>query len=422
MSAEKKEEKKREEEQRESSETGLRKEILNEAEKLRDYLTDCRRKLHKNAETGFDTDKTAKIVKDELKKAGIDPKDCGKNGIVAQIGGKKKGKVFLLRADMDALPVREETGLSFAAENGNMHACGHDMHAAMLIGAARILKSHEAELNGTVKLMFQSAEEIFCGSKDMIKNGVLKNPAPDAAMMLHVMTGTPVSTGTALVSAPGVSAPGADYFTVTVRGKGCHGSMPNLGVDPITAAAHIVIALQELLSRELAVSERAVLTVGQISGGNAANVIPETVALSGTLRTYDEETRARLKKRIAEISGSIAGAFRAEAETEFSNGCPSLFNDEKLSADAVRYVKELLGDRGASAQDNGGELKSAGSEDFAYISRETPSVMIALGAGGVKEGYEYPQHHPKACFDENALPVGCALYAYIAERWLRENS
>ena len=409
-------------EKNDAQDTSLQNEILNEANRLCEYLTERRRKLHKNAETGFDTDTTVKIVKEELKKAGIEPKDCGKNGIVAQIGGKKKGKTFLLRADMDALPVREETGLPFAAENGNMHACGHDMHTAMLLGAARILKSREEQLNGTVKLMFQSAEEIFCGSKEMIKNGVLKNPVPDGAMMLHVMTGTPVPTGAAVVSAPGVSAPGADYFTITVRGKGCHGSMPNLGVDPITAAAHIVIALQELLSRELALSERAVLTIGQIGGGNAANVIPETAVLSGTLRTYDEDTRERLKKRIVEISDGIAGAFRAKAATEFGNGCPSLFNNEKLSADAARFVKELLGERGAFAQDDGGKIKSAGSEDFAYISRETPSVMIALGAGAVKEGYEYPQHHPKACFNESALPVGCALYAYIALRWLQENS
>ena len=408
-------------EKNDAQDTSLQNEILNEANRLCEYLTECRRKLHQNAETGFNTNKTVKIVKEELKKAGIEPKDCGKNGIVAQIGGKKKGKVFLLRADMDALPVREETGLPFAAENGNMHACGHDMHTAMLLGAARILKSREEQLNGTVKLMFQSAEEIFCGSKEMMKSGVLKNPVPDGAMMLHVMTGTPIPTGTALVSAPGVSAPGADYFTVTVRGKGCHGSMPNLGVDPITAAAHIVIALQELLSRELALSERTVLTIGQISGGNAANVIPETTVLSGTLRTYDEETRERLKKRIDDIAGGIAGAFRANAETEFGNGCPSLFNDEQLSINAAKYAKELLGERGVLAQDNGGDVKSAGSEDFAYISRETPSVMIALGAGSIKEGYAYPQHHPKACFNENALPAGCALYSYIALRWLQDN-
>ncbi|MGN1061894.1 MAG: M20 family metallopeptidase [Candidatus Scatosoma sp.] len=405
-----------------AAETALAKEFLNGAQTLRDALTECRRTLHKNAGTGFNIGDTVKIVKAELEKAGIEPQDCGKNGIVALIGGKKKGKTFLLRADMDALPMREETGLPFAAENGNMHACGHDMHTAMLLGAARILKSREEQLNGTVKLMFQPAEEIFCGSKEMIESGVLKNPAPDAAMMIHVMTGTPIPTGEAVVSAPGVSAPGADYFEITVRGKGCHGSMPNTGIDPITAAAHTVIALQELHSRELALNERAVLTVGQINGGNAANVIPETVVLGGTLRTYDEETRKRLKQRIGEIASGVAGAFRANAETVFGNGCPSLFNDERLCADAAKYVKELLGEKGAAAQPGAnGEIKSAGSEDFAYISRKTPSVMIALGAGSLEEGYAYPQHHPKACFNEDALPVGCALYAYIAARWLQEH-
>lgn len=396
-------------------------EILREAEALAPILQKDRRKLHENAETGFDLSETVQIVKTALRETGIEPEDCGKSGIVARIGGKNPGKVFLLRADMDALPVREESGVPFAADNGNMHACGHDLHTAMLLGAARILKARENQLNGMVKLMFQSAEEIFCGSRDMIEGGVLENPKPDGAMMLHVMSGTPMETGSALVSAPGVSAPGADYFEIRVRGKGCHGSMPNLGVDPITAAAHTVIALQELQARELALNERAVLTIGQIHGGSVSNVIPEETVLGGTLRTYDEETRARLKERIQEIASGIAGSFRASAETTFGNGCPSLFNDRELCESAGKYVRELLGEKGDKAKEQSGKLGSAGSEDFAYISRETPSVMIALGAGNSKDGYAYPQHHPKVRFDENALPIGCALYAYIALRWLEEH-
>lgn len=400
----------------------LRDEILKEAELLSDSLVQNRRRLHEQAETGFELSGTVQIVKNALEELGIRPIDCGKNGIVAQIEGKTPGKVFLLRADMDALPVGEETGLPFAAKNGNMHACGHDLHTAMLLGAAKILKARENQLKGTVKLMFQPAEEIFCGSQEMIAHGVLENPKPDGAVMLHVMSGIPMKTGTALVSAPGVSAPGADYFEICVQGKGCHGSMPNLGVDPVTAAAHTVIALQELQARELSLNDRAVLTIGQIHGGSVSNVIPEKVVLGGTLRTYDETIRAHLKERIKEIASGIAGSFRAKAETTFGTGCPSLFNDQELCESAGKYVGELLGPKGTGAKEESGKLGSAGSEDFAYISRQTPSVMIALGAGNAEEGYLYPQHHPKVQFDEAALPTGCALYAYIALRWLEEHS
>ncbi|MGN1201751.1 MAG: M20 family metallopeptidase, partial [Eubacterium sp.] len=239
--------------------------ILFEAEQIYDTVLGERRKLHQNPETGFDISNTLSFVKSELIGMGIEPIDCGRAGIVALVGGKKKGKVFLLRADMDALPIEEKSDVEFASQNGNMHACGHDMHTSMLLGAARLLKAHEDEIEGTVKLMFQPAEEIFEGSNDMIESGLLENPKVDAALMIHVMAGIPFEPGTVIVSAPGVSAPAADYFEITVQGKGCHGSMPNTGVDSITAAAHIIINLQEIHARELALNERAVLTVGTIN-------------------------------------------------------------------------------------------------------------------------------------------------------------
>jgi hippurate hydrolase len=309
-----------------------------------------------------------------------------------------------------------------------MHACGHDMHTAMLLAAARLLKSHEDEICGTVKLMFQSAEEIFEGSHDMIEAGVLENPKVDAALMIHVMANMPLHAGSVIVCDGGISAPGADYFTIMVQGKGCHGSMPNAGVDPINAAAHIITALQELHARELALSENAVLTFGTIHGGNAANAIPESVELTGTLRTYDESVRAMLKTRMTEITQSIAGAFRAKAAVTFGSGCPCLKNDAALSACTVSYTKELLGNRAfsvaqlAAMSSGNSSSKSAGSEDFAYISQEVPSIMIALAAGSPADGYCYPQHHPKVRFDEGALADGCAVYAYTAMRWLEEHS
>ena len=403
--------------------------LLQEAEALRAQILAERRWLHENAETGFDLNKTHAFVKQELADMGYQPVDCGRAGIVALAGGKKPGKVFLVRADMDALPIQEESGVEFACKSGNMHACGHDLHTAMLLGAARLLKAHEAEIPGTVKLMFQPAEEIFEGSHDMIEAGLLENPKVDAALMIHVMAGMPFPAGTVIVSAPGVSAPAADYFEIKVRGKGCHGSMPNTGIDPLTAAAHILIGLQELQARELAMDDRAVLTIGTMNAGTAANVIPDSVTMGGSIRTFDEETRAMLKKRMAEIAGGIAQAFRAEADVAFGSGCPTLVNDRDLSACCETYVKELLGKGKAfsvaelNAMSGGGSSsKSAGSEDFAYVSQEVPSIMLALASGQPEKGYGYPQHHPMVKFDESVLAGGSAVYAYTALRWLEDHN
>ena len=403
--------------------------LLQEAEALRAQILAERRWLHENAETGFDLNKTHAFVKQELADMGYQPVDCGRAGIVALAGGKKPGKVFLLRADMDALPIQEESGVEFACKSGNMHACGHDLHTAMLLGAARLLKAHEAEIPGTVKLMFQPAEEIFEGSHDMIEAGLLENPKVDAALMIHVMAGMPFPAGTVIVSAPGVSAPAADYFEIKVRGKGCHGSMPNTGIDPLTAAAQILIGLQELQARELAMDDRAVLTIGTMNAGTAANVIPDSVTMGGSIRTFDEETRAMLKKRMAEIAGGIAQAFRAEADVAFGSGCPTLVNDRDLSACCETYVKELLGKGKAfsvaelNAMSGGGSSsKSAGSEDFAYVSQEVPSIMLALASGQPEKDYGYPQHHPMVKFDESVLAGGSAVYAYTALRWLEDHN
>lgn len=402
--------------------------IKNEATELKDIIIGYRRYLHSHPGTGFDIADTLNYVKAELSNMGYEPEKCGKAGLVALAGGKKPGKVFLIRGDMDALPIREESGVEFASENGRMHACGHDMHTAMLLGAARILKQHEDEIEGTIKLMFQPAEEIFEGSHDMIEAGLLRNPDVDGALMIHVMAGMPFPAGTVVVSAPGVSAPAADYFEIKVKGKGCHGSMPNTGIDPLTAAAHVLIALQELHARELSMSDKAVLTIGTMNAGTAANVIPDVVVMGGSIRTFDEETRGFLKKRMTEISEGIARSFRAEAEVSFGSGCPTLVNDRELSQCVYGYVKELLGDGHAFSVEElnalGGSSqssKSAGSEDFAYVSQEVPSIMLALAAGHPDKGYKYPQHHPMVKFDEDALDVGSAVYAYTAMRWLEEH-
>ena len=403
-------------------------ELLKEAESYKDLLVEDRRYLHTHPGTGFDIKDTVDYVRKQLEEMGYQPTNCGKAGLVALAGGKKPGKVFLIRGDMDALPIKEEAEVDFPSTNGNMHACGHDMHTAMMLGAARLLKAHEDEIEGTVKLMFQPAEEIFEGSHDMIEAGVLKNPDVDAALMIHVMAGLPVPAGTVISCDGGVSAPAADYFDIKVQGKGCHGSMPNNGVDPITAAAHIITGLQEIQARELPLTDGAVLTIGTMQAGNASNVIPDTAYMGGTIRTYDEDTRAFLKERMTAMAEGIASSFRASATVSFGSVCPTLKNDMELAECTPHYVKELLGPAKAftagqlNAMSGPGKAqKSTGSEDFAYVSQEVPSIMFALAAGHPEDGYCYPQHHPKAKFDESVLPSGSAVYAYTALRWLEEH-
>ena len=396
--------------------------ILQEAKALQEEIKSHRLWLHTHAETGFDLTETKPYVKSALMKMGYTVQECGKAGLVTTVG-KPGGKVLLLRADMDALPIAEEADVDFACQNGRMHACGHDMHTAMLLGAAKLLKAHESELEGMVKLMFQPAEEIFEGSKDMIASGVLENPRPDAALMIHVAAGMPLPAGTVVVSAPGVSAPAADYFTIRVHGKGCHGSAPQNGIDPLTAAAHILIALQEIHARELSASDEAVLTIGTFHAGEAGNVIPDTATMGGTIRTYDEKTRAYLKERMTAIAQNVAEAFRAGAEVSFGSGCPTLVNDKDLSEKVTGYLKDLLGANRAftTAELSGGKpARGGGSEDFAYVSHEVPSLMLALAAGEPSKGYVYPQHHPKVKFDESVLSTGAAVFVDCALQYLRE--
>lgn len=400
----------------------ISKEFLQEAKNDETQLIKIRHHLHAHPETGFHLSETKAYVKQTLISMGYEPTECGKSGLIALVGGKKPGKVFLIRADMDALPIKEETNLSFSSKNENMHACGHDMHTTMLLGAAKLLKKHEHEINGTIKFMFQPAEEIFEGSHDMIEHGVLHNPDVDAALMMHVMSGVPIPTGTIITCHGGVSAPAADYFTICIQGKGCHGSMPNNGIDPVTIAAHIILALQEIQTRELSIFDEAILTIGTIQGGNAANAIPDTVTLSGTIRTYDEKIRHYIKQRVTEIANGLAASFRATANVIFGSGCPTLQNDKELASCTLTYVRELLGVQNAFSSNEEKASKSSGSEDFAYVSHQVPSIMLALAAGEPDKGHFYPLHHPKVTFDENVLSVGSAVYAYTAMRWLEEHS
>lgn len=399
---------------------GMQTNFFHEAQTYGKRLVAFRRYLHQNAETGFRLPKTIAYVESQLRRMGYRPQRCGKAGIVALANAQATTKkTFLLRADMDALPIQEQTSLDFAAKNGAMHACGHDMHTAMLLGAAYVLKRHERLLNGRVKLLFQPAEETLEGAKDVLRNGVLTAPRVHAAAMLHVLTATDLPTGTLLVADGGYSAPSADFFTIEVQGKGCHGSMPHDGVDALQTAAHIVLALQELSARELALSDRALLTIGALQAGETGNVIADRAVLKGTLRTFDPDLRQRLRRRIREVSTAIARAFRAHAAVLFESGAPALYNDPDLSKFALCALKEHTSDVLSTAA-WGEKGKSGGSEDFAYIAERTPALLLSIAAGKREDGYAYPLHHPKTDFDERALPIGAAAYATLAARWLSD--
>lgn len=393
--------------------------ILNQAKKLQPTLAKYRQYLHENAEVGFALSKTATFVEKTLQEMGYTPIRIAKNCRLATIGKPSAKGAFLLRADMDALPIKEKSGEAFACKTGNMHACGHDMHTAMLLGAAKLLKDNERELKGQVKLLFQPAEEILQGAKTAVDAGVLENV--QGAVMIHVMVNTPLKSGTLVVSSGGVTAPAADYFTVEITGKSCHGSAPWNGVDALNASAHFLVALQALSAREISLSTPATLTVGTLQAGTAGNAIADRAVMQGTLRAFDESVREQIKKRIKEIAQSIAKAFKAKAKVSFGGGCPTLVNDRKLSAFVEKNARELLGEKGVytSAQLAGGETarRNGGSEDFAYISHKTPSVMLALSAGAIEEGYAYPLHHPKVRFNENVLCIGSAVLAHTALRW-----
>lgn len=390
--------------------------FIEQANLIKDDIINYRRTIHKNPEVGSELSQTKKYVMDKLIEFGYEPKEICESGIVATIEGSKPGKTFLLRADMDALPVREATTCEFKSTNGCMHACGHDMHTAMLLGAARLLKQNVDEIEGTVKLVFQPDEEGFTGAKKMIKAGVLENPKVDAAMAMHVHSGTPSNM---ILCGLGTTIAGCNKFRIVVKGKGCHGAMPELGVDPINIAAHIYLSIQEILVREITATKSAVVTIGKFAGGDAANIIPGEVVMEGTIRSLDKELGEFIFNRINDIVVSTAKMFRGSAELIELASAPPLNNDIDLAKEVTSYVKDLIGERSVVLFEQGG----MGSEDFASYSYEVPSVYMMLGAGTKQENALYGEsmHNEKVVFNEDILATGAAIHTYSAIMWLKNN-
>ncbi|CEQ12139.1 amidohydrolase [Paeniclostridium sordellii] len=390
--------------------------FIKQAKLIKEDLLNYRRTIHSNPEVGDKLPKTKAFVMDKLREFGYEPIEICESGIVATIEGNKSSKTFLLRADMDALPMKEDTNCDFKSNNGCMHSCGHDMHTAMLLGAAKLLKQNQDQIEGTVKLVFQPDEEGFTGAKKMINAGVLENPKVNAAMAMHVHSGTPSNV---VLYGLGTSIAGCNRFRIVVKGTGCHGAMPETGVDPINIATHIYLSLQEITSREIPSTKPAVLTIGKFVGGDAPNIIPKEVIMEGTIRSLDKELGQFIFNRINDIVKSTAKMFRGEAELIELSSVPPLANDTNLAKELGSYVKDLVGEKGVVEFEGGG----MGSEDFASYSYEVPSVYFMLGAGTKQENplYGEPMHNNKVVFNEDIMVTGAAMHAYCAIKWLKNN-
>ena len=387
--------------------------LYDRALELKQETVAHRRYFHTNAETGLETPKACAYILRKLTEYGLDPQPCG-HGVTAALGSG--GPCLLLRADMDALPMPEESGEAFACPTGTeAHACGHDLHAAMLLTAAKLLKEKEAELKGTVKFMFQPAEETFEGARDMLENGILENPAVDAAMALHVTAGR-MPLGMYMYNANTTMMASVDGFRIILRGKGAHGAYPQNSIDPINIAVHVYLALEALIAREAEPEKMCVLTVGRFQAGTAPNIIPEEAVLEGTLRTNDKKNRELLVRRIREVAEGTARVYGGSAELEVLSAVPPLVCDRALTEEMAGYVSALIPNAVAYPG-----ITASASEDFAVIADKVPSVFMHISAGFLDERGQYPPHNPKVRFNEEALHMGAAMYADCAVNWLKNH-
>lgn len=381
---------------------------------LKDETIANRRYFHTNAEVGLDMPKAQAYVMEKLTEYGLEPKKCG-HGVTATLG--KGGKCIMLRADMDALPMPEESGEPFACPTGTeAHACGHDFHAAMLLTAAKMLKETENELEGTVKFMFQPAEETFEGSKDMVANGIMENPPVDAALAYHVSSGK-MPVGIYMYNDASTMMFSVNGFRFTINGKGAHGAYPQMSVDPINVGAHMHLAFQALIARESNPEKSCVFTIGKFQAGAAANIIPDTAVLEGTLRTNDPEQRELLVRRIREVATKTAETFGATVDIEVLSDVPPLICDPAFTKEIVGYMQEM-NIPGAMPYPG---IQASASEDFAVIAEKVPSCFMYLSAGYLDERGSYPAHNPKVQFNEDVCPIGASSLAHCAVQWLKNN-
>ena len=384
-----------------------------QALELREETVAHRRWLHSLAEVGLDMPQAQAYVMEQLEKSGLEPRRCG-YGVTAELG-RDGGRTLLLRADMDALPMPEESGERFACLTGTeAHACGHDFHAAMLLTAAKLLKEQESKLSGRIRFMFQTAEETFEGARDMMAHGILDGV--DGALAYHVGSGR-MPVGLFMYNSGGTMMYSVDGFRITVHGQGAHGAYPHSSIDPINIGVHIYLALEALIAREAAPSKACVLTIGSFSAGSAPNIIPDTAVLQGTLRTDDSASREKLVRRLKEAVQGTTAVFGGSAEIEMISQVPPLVCDAAMTEEMVGYMQELPVPGLTPVPD----MSASASEDFAVIAEKVPSVFMYLSAGYLDERGDAPAHNPRVRFNEEVCPIGSACLAHCAVRWLEKN-
>lgn len=379
---------------------------------LKDELVRIRRHIHQNPETGFDLPKTKAFVKEELLNIGLEAKEVGKGGLSVLIKGEHPGKVFLLRADMDALPMQEESNLPFKSTCNKAHTCGHDLHTAMLVIAAKILYENRKDIHGAVKLMFQPAEEIFKGAKDMLDNGILEHPTVDAAMAIH--TGLEDGVGSFGYYLGNIST-SCDNFKIDITGKGGHGAYPHTAIDPIQAGVGIYQKFSSLTTCEVPPQEIVTLTFGEFSSGSSSNIIPEKATMQGTLRMYNPALRETIKNRMKAILKATEEMYRVKIGYTVFSGTPSVYSHPEFTQELVEILKDANEHLKAI-----GNTRIMASEDMALIAEKVPTALFMLNCR--VDGNTASHHNPSVLFDEQVLPLGAGMHVSAAIGWLKAHA
>jgi amidohydrolase len=365
-----------------------------------------RRDLHQHAELSTQEHRTQKVIVEQLRAMGLDDvRAIADTGVTALVRGAGPGRNVLWRADTDGLPLMEQTGLPFASTNGAMHACGHDGHVAIALGIAQVLQRSRDRLAGTVRFAFQPAEEHVGGAKRMIDAGVMEEPKVERSFGLHLWASSPA--GHVLI-APGPIFAAATHFRIIVRGRGGHAAAPHQTIDPIVVSAHVIVALQTVVSRAVDPGETAVVTVGRIEGGVRGNIIPNEVMMSGTIRTFEASVLERVLRKMDDIIRGVTSAFGAEYQFDTST-LPAVVNDAECAAQVEAIAIELVG------ANHVGQARATGADDMSYFLEAAPGAYILLGAAPRHAERVYPHHHAKFDFDESAMPIGIELGLRVLE-------
>ncbi len=383
-----------------------------EAESLREQLVAWRRDFHMHPELGFQEHRSAGLIAERLLDLGYQVQTGVANtGLLGLLEGAQPGPVAMARFDMDALPINEENETEYASRNpGEMHACGHDAHMAIGLGVATLMAQRRSQMAGTLKLIFQPGEEGMNGAEVMVREGVMENPRPDVFLATHVWNEKPV--GTAAVS-DGALMAAADEWTCVVRGRGGHGALPHQTVDPVVAAAQMVTALQTVVSRNVNPLEAAVVTVGAIHGGDAFNVIPPQVDMTGTVRTFSPKVREMVLQRVRDVVDGVAAACGVEAELDITSLTPAVINDAEATQVVRAAAEAVLGPKHVFSDE-----RTMGSEDAAFFMQESPGCYFFVGSANPERGLDAPHHNPRFDIDEDVLPLAVAILVHALAHYL----